>query len=95
MEVAARPNIPIVSLGKAARVYDYMESPASRERLRSVLENFRGKRMFTLVQVPDLSEATQTIQRSGLRIITSLPIDIPFWSRYKRLKFLLIEVEFQ
>jgi hypothetical protein len=95
VEVAARPDVPIVSLGKAARVYDYMESPASRERLRTILENFRDKRMFTLVQVPDMSEATRTIQRSGLRIVTSLPIVIPFWSQYKRLKFLLIEVEFE
>jgi len=51
--------------------------------------------MFTLVQVPEVAEAIPTIQRSGLRVNKISPIEIPFYSRFKKLKFLLMQVDFQ
>jgi len=94
VEIATRPDIPIISLGKATGIFDYMESPASQERLKVVLERFRDKRMFTLVQVPDFFEAAKVIERSGLRITTIAPIEVEFFSRFRKLKFLLIGLEF-
>ena len=92
VEVASRPEVPIISLGKYISIFDYMESPASRDRLRATLERVRDKRMFTLVQVPDLAEAIPAIQQSGLHVIDSMPIEIPFYSPTNRLKFLMMQV---
>jgi hypothetical protein len=92
IEIAARPGIPIISLGKYISIFDYMESSASRDRLRAILESHRGKRMFTLVQIPDLGKAIPVIQRSGLHIIMSTPIEIPFYSRANTLKCLLMQL---
>ena len=92
-EVAARPDIPMISLGRRTTgLFDYMESIASRDLLHTALWHHRNERMFTLVQLPYYADALSTIERSGLRVENTKLIEIPFYSVNRKLKFLLMRV---
>ena len=92
IEIASRPEVPIISLGEYNHIFDYMDSPKSRDRLREVLEANQRKRMFTLIQVPDFHEAISAIERSGLHATKVTLLEIPFYSRRIKLKLLLVQV---
>ncbi len=94
VEAIARPGVPIISLGHFIDLFDLMDQDAWRNELARMLEANGRKRMFTLVQAPDLDRARRLMQRAGLLITSTEPIAIPFYSTERKLDFLLLEVRY-
>lgn len=94
IEVTARPDIPMVSVCKFINLFDYMDSEASRALLARTLEAHRGKRMYSLVPPPHLEDALKFMSRAGLHADRITPFEMPFYSKDRKLKLLLIAVSY-
>ena len=77
-----KPGIPMISVADYIDTFDLLETPGSQQRLAQTLNGLRGKRMFTLVPKGSLPNATKFVKRAGLKMGTSTPFNVPYFSYY-------------
>jgi len=88
------PDKPMISVAKFLDLFDYMKAEGARQRVRAILENQRGKRMYTLLLKDRLEEARRDLARAplGLRLGPTESVSIPMFSPFTRTDMVLVEV---
>jgi hypothetical protein len=91
MSMAAQ-RIPMISVAKFLYLFDYMQAPGARSRVREMLQANRSKKMYTMVQPERSQEALANLAKVGLRTGQIKPVSIPMYSPNVRAHLLLIEL---
>lgn len=93
MAIAA-PDKPMISVAKFLDLFDYMKAEGGQQRVRTILEKQRGKRMYTLLLTDRLEQARTDLARAplGLRLGQAESVSIPMFSPFTRTDMMLVEV---
>ncbi|MGH9967889.1 MAG: hypothetical protein ACREBG_08690 [Pyrinomonadaceae bacterium] len=89
IQVLLRNDVPMLSVNNLP----YFDMPQSRKRFAEALNAVRGRRMFSLSLVENLSESVDMIKNRGLRAGRVTPVTVNFFSKYTRFYMALIEVD--
>lgn len=95
--VLAAPTKPMISVAKFLDLFNYMEAPGARQRVREILAQERGKKIYTLLLEDQVDLAAVQVQRSmvGLRLSNDIKhVSLPLYSNYSRQNLVLVRVEF-
>ena len=88
IQVLLRNDVPMIAVNNL----QYFDMPQSRERFAKALDQVRGRRMFSLSLIQDLSESVDLLNRRGLQPVKVTPLTVPFFSKYTLFYMALIEV---
>jgi hypothetical protein len=88
IQVLLRNDVPMIAVNNL----QYFDTPQSRERFAKALDQVRGRRMFSLSLIADLSESLDLLKRRGLQPVQVTPLTVPFFSKYTLFYMALIEV---
>ena len=88
IQVLLRNDVPMIAVNNP----QYFDTPHSRERFAKALDEVRGRRMFSLSFIENLSESLDFLKRRGLQPIKVTPLTVPFFSKHTRFYMALIEV---
>lgn len=91
-ELISNPSAPVLGVCPFLNLFDYMEMPATRARVSSMIESARSQRIFTLSNPAHIDDSLRFIHRAGLREASIRPVNIPFYSERISIPMRLIEV---
>lgn len=94
VEVALRPEIPMLSVCDYMNTLDYLRKEEAKQLFAAKLARVEGKRMYSLspVRKDFLDLSLYFITRAGLGIGEMTTVDVPFYSPNIRRRMVLIEV---
>jgi hypothetical protein len=90
--VAANKEIPMISVCPFLSLFDYFEAQGTKDELAARLNGLQGKRMYSLSSRGLLEESLNHITRTGLTIGETKLVEVPFYSQYRPMHMVLIEV---
>src|SRR6185295_7473677 len=93
MAMAAQ-NVPMISVARFLNLFDYMEAPAARQRVRELLKANQSKKMYTLVLPEHRDQALLNLARVSLKPASVREIDLPMYSPNIRSHLLLFELTY-
>jgi hypothetical protein len=88
IQVLLRNDVPMIAVNNL----QYFDMPQSRERFAKALDEVRGRRMFSLSLIENLSESLDLLKRRGLQPVQVTPLTVWFFSKHTVFYMALIEV---
>ncbi len=91
----ARPDVPMISMAKFLYLFDYMEAPEARRRVRAMLQQNSGYNMYTLTYVEDLGEVKERLSKIApeMQFTETRRVSVPMYSPYMYTNLLLLKIE--
>jgi hypothetical protein len=93
MAMAAQ-NVPMISVTRFLNLFDYLEAPGARQRVRELLRANQSKKIYTIVQPDHCDEAGVNLARVNLKPGAVREIYLPMYSPSVRTRVLLIELTY-
>jgi len=93
MSMAAE-NVPIISVAKFLNLFDYMEAPGARQKVRELLRANQSKKMYTVVQPDACDRAFANLARVNLKPGAPRVLSLPTYSPNIRTRLLLFELTY-
>lgn len=93
MAMAAQ-NVPMISVARFLNLFDYMQAPGARQKVRALLKANQSKKIYTLVLPEHCDEAISNLARVSLKPASVREIDLPMYSRNVRSHLLLFELTY-
>jgi len=90
----AAPDVPMISVAHFLNLFDYMQAPAARQRVRALIKVNPARKMYTIVQRDRYDKALADLAKVGLKPGPEREISIPLYSPNIRAYLLMIELTY-